>query len=88
MKIRELYEKLDGFAKVEIVRLLCIQRIGEAPDTKTEFLFYGDAGDIPIWLSEFEVDEISFLVWETAQGSGKNIKRGVDGKIRIRVLNK
>ena len=87
MKIRELYEKLDGFAKVEIVELLRIQHICEAPDIKPKILFYGDAGDIPIWLSEFEVDEISFSVWETVQGSGKNIKRGVDGKIRIRVLN-
>lgn len=84
MKIRKLYERFDHGTPVHICEYV-FTGAGEFVDVTTKCLYAGSAGDIPIWLSDYEIDEIGLEVHATEQEAEKKIVRGVEGRIELRV---
>ena len=84
MKVKDIYEKLDFGTKVLISELVFVGK-GEFADVQRKVHYSGRAGDVPIWLSDWDVEEISLEAHLTESGCGKKIKSGVDATISVQV---
>lgn len=85
MTVKDLYERLDFDTKVLISELVFVGK-GEFVDVRRKVLYSGRAGDVPIWLSNWDVEEISLEAHLTEIGCGKKIERGVDATISVQVM--
>lgn len=84
MKVKDLYERLDFGTKVLISELVFVGG-GEFVDAQRRVHYSGCASDVPIWLSDWDVEEISLEAHLTEFGCGKKIERGVDATISVQV---
>lgn len=85
MTVKDLYEKLDFDTKVLISEYVFVEK-DEFVDAQRKVLYSGRAGDVPIWLSDWDVEEISLEAHLTEIGCGKKIERGVDATISVQVM--
>ena len=85
MTVKDLYEKLDFDTKVLISELVFVGK-GEFVDAQRKVHYSGRAGDVPIWLSDWDVEEISLEAHLTEIGCGKKTERGVDATISVQVM--
>lgn len=86
MTVKDLYEKLDFDTKVLISEYVFVGK-NEYADVQRKVLYSGRAGDVPIWLSKWDIEEISLEAHLTEIGCGKNLERGVDAMISVRVTS-